>query len=143
MRPCGPREDVCVACFLLTRSDEGKPALGVLVQVNTSGEESKGGVEPADAAQLCNYVHNECKGLSLCGLMCIGKYGADSSEDFRVLVRCRAEAAQLLGLADPESLGLSMGMSHDFEQAIEFGSTFTRCGSNIFGARTYSNAGKV
>ena len=117
--------------------------LGVLVQVNTSGEASKGGVEPADAAELCRIVQSEseCPGLRLAGLMCIGKYGADSSADFKVLIRCRDEAAQLLGVA-PESLGLSMGMSHDFEQAIEYGSTFTRCGSNIFGARKYSNAGK-
>lgn len=121
----------------------GEPPLGVLVQVNTSGEHSKGGAEPADAAELCRIVHSatECPGLKLEGLMCIGKYGADSSEDFEVLIRCRVEAAKLLGVA-PESLGLSMGMSHDFEQAIEYGATFTRCGSNIFGARKYSNAGK-
>ena len=58
------------------------------------------------------------------------------------LLGCRDAAVELTGI-DASSLALSMGMSHDFEQAIEYGAGYIRPGSTIFGARTYSNAGKV
>ena len=106
--------------------------LAVLVQVNTSGEESKGGVGPEEAAGLCQFIHGECDGLTLAGLMCIGKYGDDSSDDFKVLIGCRDAAAEALGV-EASTLGLSMGMSHDFEQAIEYGAGYVRPGSTIFG----------
>ena len=59
----------------------------------------------------------------------------------QTLIACRDSAAALIGI-EAASLGLSMGMSHDFEQAIEYGAGYIRPGSTIFGARTYSNAGK-
>ena len=58
------------------------------------------------------------------------------------LIECRDATVELTGI-DASALGLSMGMSHDFEQAIEYGAGYIRPGSTIFGARTYSNAGKV
>ena len=71
------------------------------------------------------------------GLMCIGKYSAaegDASDDFATLFRCRQLAAAALR-TEPESLALSMGMSHDFEAALAAGATHVRVGSTIFGAR--------
>ena len=59
----------------------------------------------------------------------------------QTLITCRDSSVELTGI-DAASLELSMGMSHDFEQAIEFGAGYIRPGSTIFGARTYSNAGK-
>ena len=59
----------------------------------------------------------------------------------QTLIACRDSAAELIGI-DAASLGLSMGMSHDFEQAIEYGASYIRPGSTIFGSRTYSNVGK-
>ena len=82
------------------------------------------------------------RSLTLAGLMCIGKYGQDSADDFETLIGCRDAAAEALGLEDTSALGLSMGMSHDFEQAIGYGAGFIRPGSTIFGARTYSNVGE-
>lgn len=113
--------------------------LRVMVQVNTSGEATKNGVEPADAAALCRVVATECEGLELAGLMTIGAldYSGCRAEDFQVLHLCRSEAAALLGL-DPASVELSMGMSTDFQSAILEGSTSVRVGSTIFGARDYS-----
>jgi len=115
----------------------GKPApLPVFVQVNTSGEESKGGCAPADAPALAQAVA-ELPNLELAGLMCIGKYSGaegDASPDFRALAAARDAAAAALGV-EAASLGLSMGMSHDYEQAIEHGATHVRVGSTIFGAR--------
>jgi len=119
----------------------GAPPLDVCVQVNTSGEESKGGCEPSEAASLARYVANECPNLRLAGLMCIGKYSGaegDASPDFVVLRTCREQAAMALGVAE-DSLALSMGMSHDFETALAFGATHVRVGSTIFGARVYAD----
>lgn len=59
----------------------------------------------------------------------------------QTLINCRDSAAELIG-TDAASLGLSMGMSHDFEQAIEYGASYIRPGSTIFGARTYAEVRK-
>lgn len=111
--------------------------LEIMVQVNTSGEASKSGCEPAAAADLCAKVVVACPLLKLRGLMCIGKYSASegsAAEDFEVLKQCRDRAAKALSL-DPTTLALSMGMSHDFETALAVGATHVRVGSVIFGAR--------
>jgi len=66
--------------------------------------------------------------------MTIGKLDGDAREDFEALRRCRAETARLLSV-DEASLELSMGMSADFETAIDCGATNVRVGSTIFGER--------
>lgn len=114
----------------------GAGPLKVFVQVNTSGEEAKGGCEPGDAPALAKLAA-AAPNLQLEGLMCIGKYSGaegDASPDFVCLRDCRDAAAAALGV-EPASLGLSMGMSHDFETAIEHDATHVRVGSTIFGAR--------
>lgn len=113
--------------------------LNIFVQVNTSGEESKFGVSPADVLSLARHVHTECPRLTLSGLMTIGMPDYTSRpENFECLNNCRSAVAEELGIPAQE-LELSMGMSGDFEQAIEMGSTNIRVGSTIFGARNYSN----
>ena len=115
--------------------------LDVFVQVNTSGEESKHGVEPGQACvDLARHVRDRCPNLRLAGLMTIGQPDYSSRpENFERLAACRAEVAAALGL-DAGALEMSMGMSGDFEQAVEMGSTNVRVGSTIFGARDYSSA---
>jgi len=116
----------------------GRPPLSVMVQVNTSGEDSKFGVEPEGVLELAKHVHEACPHLKLAGLMTIGMPDYTSRpENFECLSKCRAEVAQALGLREDE-LELSMGMSGDFENAISMGSTNVRVGSTIFGARDYS-----
>ncbi|EGD82438.1 alanine racemase [Salpingoeca rosetta] len=115
--------------------------LRVFMQVNTSGEENKGGVEPSDCAALAAFIANECDHLQLAGLMTIGMLNRslktdDTNEDFETLVSCRGRVAEAIGV-DADALELSMGMSSDFEHAIEMGSTNVRVGSTIFGARHY------
>ncbi|CAK9050538.1 unnamed protein product [Durusdinium trenchii] len=112
--------------------------LGVMVQVNSSGEETKNGVEPSEVADLCKVIATECEGLRLVGLMTIGApdYSGCRTEDFETLKRCRAEAAAAIGV-ETDALELSMGMSADYENAIREGSTSVRVGSSIFGARHY------
>ena len=111
--------------------------LAIMVQVNTSAEASKSGVAPADCAALAAEVARSCPLLRVCGLMCIGKYSADEGSalsDFEALVQCRVLTAEALGVG-AASLELSMGMSHDFEQAVAAGATAVRVGSTIFGRR--------
>eukprot|EP00210_Caulerpa_lentillifera_P002248 g2160.t1 len=112
--------------------------LDILVQVNTSGEDSKSGVDPKDVIETAKFIHDECERLRFAGLMTIGVPDSTSErpKDFIELLECRDEVCEALKL-DPEQLEISMGMSGDFEQAIEMGSTNVRVGSAIFGARSY------
>eukprot|EP00759_Apiculatamorpha_spiralis_P028070 PhF_6_TR30609/c1_g1_i2/m.45062/K06997/yggS, PROSC; PLP dependent protein len=119
---------------------EGVPAttLDVFIQVNTSGEDTKNGVEPgAPVIELAKYITTECKRLRLKGLMTIGMPDYTSKpENFTCLMECRRGVANALGVAEG-SLELSMGMSGDYLAAVEMGSTNVRVGSAIFGSRTY------
>jgi pyridoxal phosphate enzyme (YggS family) len=111
--------------------------LRIFVQVNTSGEGSKSGVEPGEACvELCRQIVAECPKLHLQGLMTIGAPGDESC--FTTLAQCREQVAEALEGRDRDSLELSMGMSGDFEAAIMGGATNIRVGSTIFGARDYS-----
>jgi pyridoxal phosphate enzyme (YggS family) len=98
--------------------------LGAWIQVRLGGEETKSGVETGEAAALAASVRT-LPALDLMGLMTIPPPG-DTRPHFAAL---RALAASL-GLA-----GLSMGMSDDFEAAVEEGATVVRVGSAIFGER--------
>ncbi|KAL7495534.1 hypothetical protein ACHAWT_007230 [Skeletonema menzelii] len=114
--------------------------LGIYIQVNTSGEETKSGVTPgAEVCDLVKQISEECPSLSIDGLMTIGAPGDDSC--FDTLAECRDEVAKVIG-REPQELELSMGMSGDFEVAIAKGATSVRVGSTIFGARDYSNLAK-
>ncbi|XP_018334210.1 pyridoxal phosphate homeostasis protein [Agrilus planipennis] len=117
--------------------------LPIMIQINTSGEEEKEGVEPKDAVKLAKYVVDNCENLQLIGLMTIGMFGYDylkngPNPDFLCLFKCREDISIALGL-DKKQLHLSMGMSNDFEHAIELGSTNVRVGTTIFGERLKKN----
>ncbi|CDS12723.1 hypothetical protein LRAMOSA04908 [Lichtheimia ramosa] len=109
--------------------------LRVFVQVNTSGEDVKSGVSPADCPNVCKHIVENCPQLLLSGLMTIGMFGRDPSQenpDFQCLVECKKQVEQVL---PGQSLELSMGMSEDYIQALKAGSTNVRVGRTIFGAR--------
>ncbi|KAH9611478.1 hypothetical protein KSS87_003327 [Heliosperma pusillum] len=115
----------------------GRKPLKVLVQVNTSGETTKSGVEPPACLDLVKHVKLGCPNLEFCGLMTIGMPDYTSTpENFKTLSSCRATVCKALGIAE-DRCELSMGMSGDFEKAIEMGSTNVRIGSTIFGPREY------
>ncbi|NXH37910.1 PLPHP protein, partial [Dicaeum eximium] len=122
---------------------KGSPQrLKVMVQVNTSGEDSKHGLPPGDTTAAVEHVINKCPSLEFVGLMTIGSIGHDLSKgpnpDFQVLLSLRQEVCEKLNLP-LDKVELSMGMSTDFQHAIEVGSTNVRIGSTIFGERDYSN----
>ena len=98
----------------------------VLVQVNTTGEAQKGGCRPGEAPALVAACLD--LGLSVRGLMTVGPAGP--AEDARPGFRLVRRIADDLGLAD-----CSMGMSADFEIAVDEGATIVRIGSRLFGPR--------
>lgn len=111
--------------------------LGIYIQVNTSGEDSKSGVtDGKQCAELVKEITDSCPHLRVDGLMTIGAPGDYSC--FDALAECRKDVAEVLGV-DVDSLALSMGMSGDYTEAIKRGATSIRVGSTIFGARDYSN----
>jgi len=119
---------------------DGVP-LRVFVQVNTSGEKEKSGVEPGKAAALCRHIREGCPHLRLQGIMTIGAIARSraagegvENEDFLKLKEVRDGVANELRIPKQE-LELSMGMSEDFESAIRCGSNEVRVGSTIFGQR--------
>ncbi|XP_053954700.1 pyridoxal phosphate homeostasis protein isoform X1 [Anastrepha ludens] len=119
------------------QGDNKKP-LPVLIQVNTSGEEAKNGVEPNAAPTLYKYIKENLKNLQLEGVMTIGAFGFDYSKgpnpDFISLMSVHNQICTENGL-EPSAVQVSMGMSDDFEKAIEAGSTIVRVGTTIFGVR--------
>jgi pyridoxal phosphate enzyme (YggS family) len=113
------------------------PPLRVYVQVNTSREPQKGGVELGEAAALASFIVQSCPHLRLQGLMTIGAAGEDAGDFFAALRAERDAVRAALGAPydAPDALELSMGMSGDFVDAIREGSSSVRIGSAIFGAR--------
>jgi len=104
----------------------------VLVEVNTSGEESKSGCRPDECEQLCNIV-TQSGALELGGLMTIGPLGGDERAVRGAFTLLRELSVKYCGaIATPE---LSMGMSGDFEWAIEEGATMVRVGTLLVGER--------
>lgn len=108
----------------------------ILLQVNVSGESTKSGAAMAEAAALVaaarQCLHVECRGL-----MTMAPYGAPEAElrgIFGGLRRLRDQLQAESGQPLPE---LSMGMSGDFEIAIEEGATLVRVGTALFGERQY------
>ncbi|HIE65063.1 MAG: YggS family pyridoxal phosphate-dependent enzyme [Nitrospira sp.] len=100
----------------------------VLVQVNVSGEESKHGISVKEAPDLINMVRRQSH-LSLLGLMTIPPYHSDPE-------RSRPYFSMLRELGDGMDISrFSMGMSADFEVAIEEGATWVRIGTALFGQR--------
>ncbi|CAK8675820.1 pyridoxal phosphate homeostasis protein-like [Clavelina lepadiformis] len=125
---------------------KGTEPLRVMIQVNTSGEESKSGASPEKCVDVSIHIYNKCPNLKLSGLMTIGSAGHDYSTgpnpDFELLWKCRTDVCNALEIPMSD-LDLSMGMSADYEEAIKAGSTSVRVGSNIFGARDYSQTSKT
>lgn len=119
---------------------EEKEPLNVMIQINTSGEDQKSGIDPQEAYKLVNHIRQNCPGLLFKGLMTIGAMNHDlnlgPNPDFQKLLECRKNVSEQLNLNELD-IELSMGMSNDFEHAIENGSSNIRVGSTIFGARQY------
>jgi len=112
--------------------------LPVLIQVNISGEESKSGINPQETLQLLERIAG-LQHLSVQGLMTMPPWFEDPEDarpHFNALRKLREELAnkKIYGVSLQE---LSMGMSGDFEVAIEEGATLVRIGTALFGPRSH------
>ena len=104
----------------------------VFLQINVSQDAAKHGCADSEAAALADHIRGRCPNLSLRGLMAITRFYEEPQG-------ARGDYARLRGLAETlrvsEPLELSMGMSLDFEIAVEEGATLVRIGSALFGKR--------
>lgn len=110
----------------------------VLIEVNVAGEESKFGVKPTETEALVREIA-PLPGLRVKGLMTVAPY-TDDPEDSRPVFRALRELLidiDRKNIDNVEASMLSMGMTGDYETAIEEGATFVRVGTGIFGARVY------
>jgi pyridoxal phosphate enzyme (YggS family) len=119
------------------QAEKHNRVVDVLVQVNTSGEESKFGCEPKEALPLIEQI-GQLPNLRVIGLMTIGSFSTDENTirmEFRLLRSIFEEAKQKF----PELplTELSMGMTNDYMIAVEEGATILRIGTAIFGERHY------
>jgi len=107
--------------------------LDVLMQVNVSGETTKNGVEPADVSSLAERLH-ALPGLRLMGVMTMAPFEAPEAVLRTVFAGARNVGTQLQRAGHPAPW-LSMGMSGDYEVAVEEGATHVRLGTVLFGSR--------
>ena len=111
----------------------------VLLQVNAAGEDTKFGVSPDGLIPLAEGIAEKFVNVRIRGLMQIAPYAEDPEEVRKWFRKLRQLKEELARRGFTGSDILSMGMSHDFETAIEEGATHIRVGTAIFGERDYSN----
>ena len=117
--------------------DGGAAPLDVMVQVNTSGEPTKAGVDPAGAAELASAV-GALPHLRLRGFMTIGANSPDVDvvrASYEALAQARRDVLAGGAPGTGDAIELSMGMSGDLEIAVAAGATMVRVGTAVFGAR--------
>ncbi|PFG40807.1 hypothetical protein ATJ97_3344 [Georgenia soli] len=117
--------------------DGGASPLDVMVQVNTSGEPTKAGVDPAGAVELASAV-GALPHLRLRGFMTIGANSPDVDvvrASYEALAQVRRDVLAGGAPGTGDATELSMGMSGDLEIAVAAGATMVRVGTAVFGAR--------
>ncbi|MBY0385221.1 YggS family pyridoxal phosphate-dependent enzyme [bacterium] len=127
---------ISLASEISKRSLQKNRTTSILIEVNTSGEKSKSGVLPEELLVLCRQI-SQLSNIAVCGLMTVPENSANEStvrQNFQLLKKLftDVEREKFVNFRLKE---LSMGMSHDFEWAIEEGATIVRIGSLIFGER--------
>jgi len=113
-------------------AEEGREKLSVLIEVDLAGESTKSGIKEDDLPALVEYLKT-CRHLRPDGLMIVPPYFEEAEKARPFFRRLREIRDKLLPGGE-----LSMGMSHDFETAIEEGATIVRVGTAIFGEREYN-----
>ena len=123
------------------RAGAAGKVMDILIEINSAMEETKSGIAADDLKSLVTEITSECDNVRIRGIMCIPPIAVDP-EDARPYFHEAREIFENMKTWDlPEERfcpdTLSMGMSGDFEVAIEEGSTIVRVGSSIFGPRNY------
>lgn len=119
------------------QAEKNERSIDIMLQVNTSGEDSKSGCEPEELFGLFESVR-PVRHIRVIGLMTIGSFSTDEQvcrREFSKLAALREEIASRCGTRLEH---LSMGMSGDFEIALSLGATMVRVGTAVFGNRFYA-----
>lgn len=115
----------------------------ILIEVNVAQEESKFGVSMDEVLSLVEQISTTCPYVRICGFMTIAPY-VENPEDNREVFKNLRKLSIDIGGKNINNVSvdiLSMGMSNDFEVAVEEGATHVRVGTSIFGARNYKIEG--
>ncbi len=115
---------------LSKRAEQHSRTIDVSLEINVAGEATKDGIATSEAPALLHHIFAEATSLNVNGLMTIAPFEY-VPEKVRLYFQALRKLRDELGLKD-----LSMGMSNDFEVAIEEGATMIRVGSELFGERT-------
>lgn len=114
--------------------------MDILIQVNSAMEETKFGIKSEETGQLIEDILESCPNIRICGLMCIAPFEENPEDARPFFAEVKSLFDKYKDIKDPkiDFKYLSMGMSNDFQEAIEEGSNLIRVGTSIFGARDYS-----
>ncbi|NJJ36963.1 YggS family pyridoxal phosphate-dependent enzyme [Clostridioides difficile] len=122
------------------RAEQINREIDCLIQVNISKEESKHGLDKDEVIDFVKEVSEKYKNIKIKGLMTMAPFIEDENEIRGVFKGLKDLSTQIkeLNIPNVEMDALSMGMSHDYEIAIEEGATIVRVGTSIFGERNYN-----
>jgi len=130
-------DDLNLGIEINKRAERCNRVQDVLVEIHTTDEATKFGVQPEHAIPLIKEL-SQLSHIRVCGLMTMGPF-SDNPNDSRLSFRCVTDLKKQIeteGIVNVQMRHISMGMTHDFEVAIEEGSTIVRIGTAIFGRRT-------
>ncbi len=118
-------------------TEEERQELPVLIQIDLGGEETKTGIDPTHVPELVEAI-SECPRLRLIGLMTLPPYfeDPDCARPYFKTLRGLRDELERQGVFGDRRGELSMGMTNDFEVAVEEGATMVRVGTAIFGKRS-------
>lgn len=131
-------ESVKLAEEISKRAINCSRVIPILIEINIANEESKFGLKAEDLELFLRQINN-LKGIKVSGLMCVAPY-TDNAEDNRIyFAKLKQLSVDIMSKnIDNVSMDvLSMGMTGDYQIAIEEGSTYVRVGTGIFGMRNY------
>lgn len=122
------------------RAKQHDKVMDILIQVNSAEEESKFGITTDETESMIHEILEKYDNIRIRGLMCIAPF-EDDPEEVRVFFEAVKKQYDEFAKINHERLDfkyLSMGMSHDFEVAIQAGANLVRVGTAIFGNRSYN-----
>lgn len=113
--------------------------MDILIQVNSAMDENKFGITTDETDELIAQIAAECPNVRIKGLMCIAPFEEDPEDarEYFAAVKQIYDRYQASNIENVDFQYLSMGMTHDFEVAVEEGSNLIRVGTAIFGYRDY------
>lgn len=117
---------------LTKRTNDREQPLDVFIQVNLTEDNARGGISPSDLDAFAEKVAN-ARGLNLVGLMGVAALDVSPEREFSRM----AQLSQQLQKTHPAAVGLSIGMSGDYLEALSYGATHLRIGTAITGNRQY------